>query len=104
MVKVALEKIIHGLLVGTGFAVAVGAVLFGYTRWEMKEFEERTGDMPVVFTHYSPAAGRNFKVSCSDCRDVSQPLVYDRYTIAIASANYVRPEDLMSNKTMEPTR
>ena len=38
-----------------------------------------------------PAQDRNFKVSCSGCRDVSQPLVYDKYTITIVDANYVSP-------------
>lgn len=39
-----------------------------------------------------PGQTRNFKVSCSECRNTSQPLAYDRYTIAIASAYYVQPE------------
>ena len=40
----------------------------------------------------SPTQDRNFKVSCSNCRDVSQPLEYDKYTITIVDANFVRPE------------
>jgi len=34
----------------------------------------------------------NFKVSCTNCRDPSQPLAYDRYTIAIVDASYVSPK------------
>jgi hypothetical protein len=41
----------------------------------------------------SPAQERNFKVSCSNCRDPSQPLAYDKYTIVIVDANFVRPEN-----------
>lgn len=38
----------------------------------------------------SPGQTRNFKVSCSACRAAAQPLVYDRYTIAIVDARYVQ--------------
>jgi len=39
-----------------------------------------------------PGQARNFKVSCSECRNNSQPLVYDRYKIEIVSASYMHPE------------
>jgi hypothetical protein len=51
-----------------------------------------------------PAQDRNFKVSCSSCRDVSLPLVYDKYTIIIVDANFVRPEKVGSNNALEQTR
>ena len=154
MLKTALAKIAHGLLVGLGFAVAIGALMFGYTKWQMSEFEKKSGDMAEMFRDYTPDAGlsitehrpqkpvandafigtltnsgkdtwdnveilaemfaadgqfvdkcssyldgsiapgqaRNFKVSCAGCRDVRTPLVYDKYTIAIVDASYVRAE------------
>ncbi len=49
----------------------------------------------------SPTQDRNFKVSCSNCRDVSQPLEYDKYTITIADANFVRPEKVGSKNARE---
>ena len=36
MLKAALAKIAHGLLVGTGFGLALGAVMYGYAMWQMK--------------------------------------------------------------------
>lgn len=155
MLKAALARIVHGLLVGIGFAIALGSLMYGFSEWQRKEFEERTGDRGVMYKEYSPAAGltikehrpqtteansaflgsienngqdtwenvevlvelfdkngtfvdkcssymdgsigpsqtRNFKVSCNGCRDVSKPLAYDRYTIAIVSAHYSRPNN-----------
>ena len=52
----------------------------------------------------SPTQDRNFKVSCSNCRDVSLPLEYDKYTITIVDANFVRPEKVGSNNALERTR
>lgn len=40
----------------------------------------------------APGQTRNFKVSCAGCRDISTPLTYDKYTIAVVDASYVRPE------------
>lgn len=154
MLKAALAKVAHGLLIGIGFAVAMGGLLYGYTKWQMKEFEESTGGLSGMFKEYTPEAGlsikehrpqrtqdnsaflgtilnsgqdawenvevlvelfdkegtfldkcssymdgsispgqtRNFKVSCSGCRDDSQPVVYHQYTIAIVDASFSRPE------------
>ena len=158
MLKGVLAKMGHGLLIGIGFAVAMSGLLYGYTKWQMKEFEESTG-MSAMFKEYTPEVGlsikehrpqraqansaflgtivnngqdtwesvevlaelfdkegtfvdkcssymdgsispgqtRNFKVSCSGCRDDSQPMVYDRYTIAIVDASFSRPEEARSN-------
>jgi hypothetical protein len=160
MLKAALAKIAHGLLVGIGFGFAVGAVMYGYAAWQMKEMQENKGEMfGGLYKEYTAEAGlvikehrpqrtdnnsaflgvisnrgkdswenvevltelfakdgtfvdkcssymdgsvapgqdRNFKVSCSGCRDVSVPLVYDKYTIAIVGAQFVRPEKVGSN-------
>ncbi len=160
MLKAVLAKIAHGLLVGIGFGVALGGAMYGYTMWQMKEFENKNRDMMGMFKEYTPNAGlsitehrpqnptandafigslanngkdtwervellaemfgkdgafvdkcssyldgslapgqtRNFKVSCSGCRDTRVPLVYDKYTIAIVDASYVRPEKSGLNK------
>ena len=155
MLKAALAKIAHGLLVGIGFGVALGAVMYGYTAWQMSQFEKNKTDNFGMFKDYTAEAGlsitehrpqretnndafvgtvannrkdtwegteilvemfgkdgafvdkctsqvdgsiapgqtRNFKVSCAGCRDVRVPLVYDKYTVAITDARYVRPTD-----------
>lgn len=51
-----------------------------------------------------PGQDRNFKVSCANCRDSSQPLEYDKYTIAIVDASFVGPEKVGSNNALERTR
>lgn len=154
MLKTALAKIIHGLLVGIGFALALGALMYTYTAWQVRQFEEKSEDM-FGFKQYGADAGlaikehrpqrsenntaflgvmenngkdtwesvevlvelfakdgtfvdkcssymdgsivpgqeRNFKVSCSGCRDPAQPVTYDRYTMEIVDASYVRPKE-----------
>jgi hypothetical protein len=150
MIKAALAKIAHGLLVGIGFAVALGVLMYVYSTWQMRQFEEKSDDI-FGFKQYGADAGlvikehrpqraenntaflgvmgnngedtwervevlvelfaqdgafvdkcssymdglivpgqeRNFKVSCSGCRDPAQPVAYDRYTIEIVDAGYV---------------
>jgi hypothetical protein len=161
MFRAALSKVVHGLLVGAGFAVALGLMIFSYGAWQERKFREHgqeireeADDPGLGFKHYTPRAGlaikehrpqrleansafvgsiqnsgkdawqsvgllvelfdkdgvfldkcsghldgligpgqtRNFKVSCSECRDPSRPLAYDRYTIAISDAYFVEPE------------
>ena len=161
MPKAALSKVVHGLLVGIGFATALAVLLYGYDRWQTSKMEEQASEMDErfreslpVFKNYSsdarltiknhrpqtresnsaflgsiqnagvdtwqsvevlvelfdkegtfvdkcssyldgsigPGQIRNFKVSCSECRDAAQRLAYDRYRIEIVSASYVQLE------------
>jgi hypothetical protein len=155
LLKAALSKIGHGLLVGIGFGAAVAGAMYGFSQWQMHELQQHEGDMfggmykeytadagLTIKTHrpqlpqnnsafvgvisnsgndtwnnvevlvelfakdgtfvdkcsslmegsIDPTQDRNFKVSCSSCRDVSQPLVYDKYAITIVDASFVRPE------------
>jgi hypothetical protein len=161
MFRAALSKAVHGFLVGAGFAVALGLLIFGYAAWETRKFREQAQEMREEaddpnpgFKQYTSQAGlsikehrpqepqansafvgsiqnagkdawrsvgllvelfdkdgtfldkcsgnldgvigpgqtRNFKVSCSECRDSSGLLAYDRYTIAISDAYFVEPE------------
>lgn len=151
--KAVMAKLGNGLLIGVGFALAMTAVTYGFSKWQMNEMAEE------MFKDYTPEAGlevvehrpqkptnndafigsirnngkdtwegveilaemfgksgefvdkcssyidgsiapgqtRNFKVSCAGCRDVRVPLAYDKYTIAISDARYVRAKKMGSN-------
>ncbi len=159
MLKIIFGKIAHGLLVGIGFGLALGAVLYVYSTWQLKEFESRVKsesfEVDSVFKKYTAEAGLlivdhrpqreinndaflgalenkgtdtwesvkvvvemfgkdgvfvdkctsytegsigpgqkcNFKVSCAGCRESNTPVAYDKYTVAIADAQYVRPNE-----------
>lgn len=153
MLKAALAKIAHGLLNGIGFALALGVLMYIYTTWQVRQFEEQNeevfgykqygADAGLVIKEHrpqqpesntaflgvmgnngkdtwesvevlvelfakdgtfvdkcssymdgsiAPGQERNFKVSCSGCRDPAQPVKYDKYTIEISDASYVSPE------------
>ncbi|WP_153067066.1 hypothetical protein [Steroidobacter cummioxidans] len=64
MLKAALLKVVHGFLVGLGFAVSLGLLFFAYGTWEARKFAEQSaefredinGSLPA-FKKYTADAG-----------------------------------------------
>jgi hypothetical protein len=153
VLKAAFAKIGTGLLIGIGFAVAMTAITYGFSKWQIDAmtedmFKDYTPEAGLEITEHrpqkptnndafigavrnngkdtwegvellaemfgkdgafldkcssyvdgsvAPGESRNFKVSCAGCRDVRVPLQYDKYTIKVVDARYVRPKNKGSN-------
>lgn len=68
MLKTALAKAAHGFLVGVGFAIALGLLIFGFDAWQTRKFREHAqatgGDLESPnfgFKQFGPAAGLTIK-------------------------------------------